>query len=236
MTDIRIDDAFEILSNPYRREILKLISIKDRYAFELSKLLNISQRAVKNHLDYLEDIELIISEKKKSVKGPDREYFKLNNAVSLSLTIAPNLFYSTIRTLDDDRISMGPISPALQLGVPQDALPNDVIKEGMQLIPQIKEGLDLILIQQGKLLRGYQGMRLHVSNLLEKNGFSSREVRIILLLIEKEGTATNTDLEEILGDMSAFQDSIRTLQKDKKLITTKYNANTGELIEMSLQI
>ncbi|MGB1811825.1 MAG: ArsR/SmtB family transcription factor, partial [Candidatus Kariarchaeum pelagius] len=57
------DEALELLSNNYRREILRLITLKDRYAFELAKLLDISQRAVTNHLTILKQAGIVNSEK-----------------------------------------------------------------------------------------------------------------------------------------------------------------------------
>lgn len=42
------------------------------------------------------------------------------------------------------------------------------MEEGLNLLPQIKEGLLLLESQQSKLLRGYQGLRHHIQETLEK--------------------------------------------------------------------
>lgn len=230
MSEIQIDEALELLSNSYRREILKLITMKDRYAFELSKLLNISQRAVSNHLQSLKDIGILESEKRKSTKGPEREYFKLNRAVVLSLTLAPNLFLATIRSLDDNIRTQPPITPSLQLGMPKHDKLNDILNEGLNLLPQIREGLDLLEAQQSKLLRGYQGIRNHISDFLNKEGFSSLEIRLLLLLIEKEGELRQKEVELSIGPVSELTDVIKSLE-EKNLITSELNKNEkGDIV------
>ena len=198
--EIPFEEAIELLSNSYRREILRLITLKERYAFELSKLLDISQRAVSNHLNALHDAGLVESEKKKSDKGPDREYYKLNRAVVLSLTLAPNLFLATLRNLDENVSSrFATITPELQLGSSDRISAEDVIEEGLELLPQIREGLEILESQQSKLLRGYQGLRNHISDVLEKSEFSTSEIRVLLLLIENDGEMALDDLAKALN-------------------------------------
>ncbi len=220
MADLKIDQVLEILSNQYRREILRLLTISDRYAFELSKTLNISQRAVTNHLKFLQDTGIVQSEKRKSTKGPEREYFQLDQTVILSLTVAPNLFLAAVRSLAGDIPSQPPITPSMQLGVSKTSSLTEVLKEGLQLLPQIREGLDLLQAQQSKLLRGYQGLRGHLTEHLEKNGFKPKEIRLILLLIENDGIATQNEIELAIGD---FRDVFRPLEQkgiiNKKLST-----------------
>ncbi len=217
MITLHINEMLDVLSNNYRREILRLLTIEDRYAFELTKKLNISQRAVTKHLKFLEEIGLVSSEKRKSSKGPEREYFKLNKSVVLSLTIAPNLFFTTLRPLDESK-AHPPITPSLQLGMPKkERTVKGVIKESMELLPQIKEGLDLLQAQQSRLLRAYQGMQGHVSEYLSKNGFNEKEIRLILNLMENDGMLTDEEIKFIYGDVSAISNEINSLQ-EKEII------------------
>ncbi|MHA2249579.1 MAG: ArsR/SmtB family transcription factor [Candidatus Kariarchaeaceae archaeon] len=227
MTDLQIDKVLEILSNRYRREILRLLTLSDRYAFELSKTLNISQRAVTNHLKFLQDTGLVLSEKRKSTKGPEREYFQLDQAVILSLTVAPNLFLAAVRSLGED-IPSPPITPSLQLSDKSSTL-SDVLREGLQLLPQIRQGLDLLQAQQNKLLRGYQGLLSHVTDNLEKNEFTSKEIRLILLLMENDGEATREIIEIAMGEITYLSDVIKSL-KEKNIIQSRLNAETDDLV------
>lgn len=227
MVLLDVDDVLEILSNNYRREILRLLTNKDRYAFELSKILGISQRAVTNHLKYLQEIGLVISEKRKSSKGPEREYFCLNEAVILSLTVAPNLFLATVRPLEE-KILNQPITPSLQLNAASDSenVVNDVIEQGLSLLPQIKEGLDVLQSQQNRLLRGYQGLQSHISEILEKEKFTAREIRIILILIERDGQTNINELEKTINlPFTELSEELDVLEKKKiiKYAITKTN-------------
>lgn len=221
MSNIKVDQILEILSNHHRRTILRLLTEKDRYAFELTSLLNISQRAVKNHLTFLQNLNLVTSEKRKSTKGPAREYFMLDNAVIFSLTIAPNLFLAAIRPLSEDKL-YSPINPSLQLNPPIESKSpvGGAIKEGLTLLPQIREGLDLLQAEQSKLLRGYQGIQSHISDQLIKEGYGVKEIRLILHLLENEGSLSPEDIEFTYGDITSISDTISFL-KEKDIIYTE---------------
>jgi len=230
-TEIPFEDALELLSNNYRRDILKLITIKERYAFELSKILNISQRAVSNHLTALKDAGLVLSEKRKSSKGPDREYFHLERAVVLSLTVAPNLFLATLRNLDDKPQSQfASITPELQLGSSKQSSLQQVIDEGMELLPQIKEGLQLLETQQSKLLRGYQGLRNHIRETLERNDFTTQEIRIMLLLVEHDGKMTMAEVADALNiEDTEIPALINPLIQKEVIVTEPIQAEDGTM-------
>ncbi|MHA2504198.1 MAG: ArsR/SmtB family transcription factor [Candidatus Kariarchaeaceae archaeon] len=229
--ELPFDEALELLSNSYRREILRLITIKERYAFELSKLLNISQRAVSNHLTVLKEANLVSSEKKKSDKGPDREYFFLNRSVILTLTVAPNLFLATLRDLDDNVSSpFASITPELQLGSPQHTTYDTVIEEGIELLPQIKEGLALLEVQQSKLLRAYQGLRNHIREILTENEFSSQEIRVLLLMVEHDGEMTTEQFIQALNVEETDIPSLVNSLIEKGVITSEmYRAVSGKM-------
>ncbi len=221
-----VEQVLDILSNSYRREILRLLTIRDRYAFELSKDLNISQRAVSKHLIFLKEMDLVTSEKRKSLKGPAREYFMLNQSVVVSLTIAPNLFLTTVRPLDESK-AQPEITPSLRLSAPDEVdTVSSAIFQGLELVPQIKDGLDLLQAQQSKLLRGYQGIQSHISEYLKSKGFESREIRLILKLIENEGSLSEQEITVIFGNVSSISDTITSL-KDKELITDEYRDQNG---------
>jgi len=58
-----VANVFKALGDPTRREILKLLSEKDRSAGEISENFNMSKPAITKHLDILREAELISSEK-----------------------------------------------------------------------------------------------------------------------------------------------------------------------------
>ncbi len=221
MNNLKVDQLLEIVSNQHRRTILRLLTEKERYAFELTKVLDISQRAVRKHLDYLQNLGLVKSEKRKSSKGPEREYFMLDQAVIFSLTIAPNLFLAAVRPLSD-KAPKSPITPSYQLNPPNvaDGYADDVIKEGLLLLPQIREALDLLQAEQSKILRGYQGLQGHVSDKLKSEGYTSDEIRFLLKLLENDGVLSTKDIKFIYGDFSSILDIVNSLV-EKDIIYTE---------------
>lgn len=56
--------VFKALSDPTRREILKMLNNKDLNAGEIAKAFNMSKPSISKHLDILREAELISSEKK----------------------------------------------------------------------------------------------------------------------------------------------------------------------------
>ena len=240
MKEVDFDTAISVLSNEYRRKILKLITMKERYPFELSKILEISQRAVSKHLEILAEEGLVESEKRKSTKGPEREYFTLNKAVVISITVAPNLYLATIRSLDETSSSHFPasmITPDLQLSSASAKEFQDVIKEGLNLLPQIKEGLELIEVQQSKLLRGYQGIRNHIKKSLESNGFTALEIRYLLHLIEHDGDITMEEMEFAMGeDANSIIELTNNLKQKQIIETDMIETENGNLtVEIKLK-
>ncbi len=56
--------TFKALSDPTRREILKLLSKSDMTANEIVKHFNMSQPSISKHLEILKQAELVTAEKK----------------------------------------------------------------------------------------------------------------------------------------------------------------------------
>jgi ArsR family transcriptional regulator len=59
-----MNKTFKALSDETRREILKLLSLKDMTAGEISDCFKISKPSISKHLDILREAELVTSEKK----------------------------------------------------------------------------------------------------------------------------------------------------------------------------
>lgn len=236
MKGLKVDEILEIVSNTHRRTILRLLTERDRYAFELTKLLDISQRAVKKHLDFLQELGLVNSEKRKSSKGPEREYYMLDHAMIFSLTIAPNLFLAAVRPLTDES-KHSPITPSFQLSPPKEigSPVDEVLKEGLSLLPQIRDRMDILQAEQSKLLRGYQGLQSHISENLLKEGYSWKEIRLLLKLLENDGSLDNEEINFIYGDSSKIIDCLSSL-KEKGIITTEVDDDFHMTIYLNQEI
>lgn len=58
------DSFFQALSNPYRREIIKLLKWKNMNAGEIAEHFQIAQPSVSRHLDVLKKAEIITVERR----------------------------------------------------------------------------------------------------------------------------------------------------------------------------
>lgn len=234
MSDLEVDIVLDILSNNYRREILRLLSVADCYAFELAKVLQISQRAVTKHLKFLEETGLVISEKRPSSKGPEREYYMLNKTIVLSFILAPNLFQSSIRRLTEDQMNKPQITPALQLDPPKPSNLIEALKEGQKLLPEILANLDVLAIQQSRLLRAYQGVRSHIIDILENNDVEANKQRVLLHLVENDGVATKDEIERFLGKISNLDEILSELEDDGIISTIMLQDNNRVQLKVQL--
>ncbi len=91
-----LDKVFKALGNVTRRKILQLLAQGERYPYELSKTLGLTQRGVFKHLEALQDAGLIESYHGESDLGPDRVYYRLNARFGLSTSIQPDSFFVRI--------------------------------------------------------------------------------------------------------------------------------------------
>ncbi len=90
--EFNVFELLDFLSNTTRRKILELLSAEDLYPFQMSRILDVSPRVIKEYLNELEKLGLISLEKRDSDKGPQRTYASLNNAFSLIIDVAQNTF------------------------------------------------------------------------------------------------------------------------------------------------
>lgn len=90
--EFNVFELLDFLSNTTRRRILELLSAEDLYPFQMSRILDVSPRLVKEYLNELEKLGLISLEKRDSDKGPQRTYASLNNSFSLIIDVAQNTF------------------------------------------------------------------------------------------------------------------------------------------------
>ncbi len=87
-----LDLVFKALGHSTRRRILRLLTQKPRYPYELSKILGLTSRVVIKHLEVLQNVGIVSREVGESDLGPERTYYRLNQGFGLSTTILPNSF------------------------------------------------------------------------------------------------------------------------------------------------
>ena len=92
MDQEELDAILQVIENPVRRKIIKLLSQEPCYALQLSKELGLGQPLVAKHLGIMENAGLVTSEAERSPTGPPRKRFSLARSISLTMDVAPNLF------------------------------------------------------------------------------------------------------------------------------------------------
>lgn len=92
MKQEEIDSLLQVVENPVRRKIIKLLSQEPCYPLQLSKELGLGPPLVAKHLGVMEGVGLVASELEKSPNGPPRRRYSLAKSVSITMDVAPNLF------------------------------------------------------------------------------------------------------------------------------------------------
>jgi len=92
MEQEEIDAILQVVENPVRRRIIKLLSQEPCYALQLSKELGLGQPLVAKHLGVMEEAGLVSSSTEKSPAGPPRKRYSLARSISVMMDVGPNLF------------------------------------------------------------------------------------------------------------------------------------------------
>ncbi|MDD5960541.1 ArsR/SmtB family transcription factor [Methanobrevibacter wolinii] len=90
--DIDMDEILDIMGSRTRREIINLLREEPMFVSEISKELNIGQKAVIQHLRAMEEAGLLKSSYKKIIRGRPRKYYDLPNDVTVNIIISQNVF------------------------------------------------------------------------------------------------------------------------------------------------
>ncbi|MFW9852223.1 MAG: ArsR/SmtB family transcription factor [Candidatus Thorarchaeota archaeon] len=108
--ELDVLELLDFLSNTTRRSILELLAAEDLYPFQISRILDISPRIIKEYLKELEKMGIISFITRDSDKGPQRTYASLNKAFSLIIDVGQNTFdvkyFTTGNTLEEETKSI----------------------------------------------------------------------------------------------------------------------------------
>ena len=90
------DAILDIMGNDTRRRILAALADEPMYFNHLAKEIDIGQQAMLRHVEALEKIGLIETYAEKSEFGaPNRKYYKLSSAFTLTITLSEDYFSIT---------------------------------------------------------------------------------------------------------------------------------------------
>ncbi|KZX10246.1 bacterial regulatory protein, arsR family [Methanobrevibacter filiformis] len=88
--DVGIEDILDVMGCRTRREIINLLREEPKFVSEISKELEIGQKAIIEHLRAMEEIGILTSSFKKIVRGRPRKYYDMPNDLNINITITKN--------------------------------------------------------------------------------------------------------------------------------------------------
>jgi ArsR family transcriptional regulator len=89
LDNVDMEDILDVMGCKTRRDIINLLREEPRFVSEISKELNIGQKAIIEHLRAMEDIGILNSSYKKVVRGRPRKYYDMPNDVVVNIQITP---------------------------------------------------------------------------------------------------------------------------------------------------
>lgn len=92
LNGIDMEDILDVMGCKTRRDIINLLREEPMFVSEISKELNIGQKAIIAHLRAMEDIGILNSSFKKIVRGRPRKYYDLPHEVNVHIIINKNTF------------------------------------------------------------------------------------------------------------------------------------------------
>lgn len=90
--DVDMEAILDVMGCKTRRDIMELLREEPRFVSEISKELQIGQKAIIEHLRAMEEIGILESSYKKVVRGRPRKYYDMPNDVNVQITITKNSF------------------------------------------------------------------------------------------------------------------------------------------------
>lgn len=94
--NVSMENILDIMGSRTRREIINLLREEPRFVSEISKELDIGQKAIIEHLRTMEEVGLLKSSYKKILRGRPRKYYDMPNDVTVNIIITKNIFEANI--------------------------------------------------------------------------------------------------------------------------------------------
>jgi ArsR family transcriptional regulator len=91
-SNVDMEDILDVMGCRTRREIINLLREEPRFVSEISKELEIGQKAIIEHLRAMEEIGILESSFRKIVRGRPRKYYDMPHDFTINITITENSF------------------------------------------------------------------------------------------------------------------------------------------------
>jgi len=90
--DVDMEAILDVMGCRTRREIINLLREEPRFVSEISKELEVGQKAIIEHLRAMEEIGILESSFRKIVRGRPRKYYDMPHDFAINITITENSF------------------------------------------------------------------------------------------------------------------------------------------------
>ncbi|MDR1722077.1 MAG: ArsR family transcriptional regulator [Methanobrevibacter sp.] len=90
LNNVDMEDILDVMGCRTRREIINLLREEPKFVSEISKELEIGQKAIIEHLRAMEEIGILNSSFKKIVRGRPRKYYDMPHDFNINITVTKN--------------------------------------------------------------------------------------------------------------------------------------------------
>lgn len=87
-----MEDILDVMGCKTRRDIINLVREEPRFVSEISKELDVGQKAIIEHLRAMEELGILESSFKKIQRGRPRKYYDMPHEIVVNITINRNTF------------------------------------------------------------------------------------------------------------------------------------------------
>jgi ArsR family transcriptional regulator len=204
------DEILNILGNDTRRRILATLADEPMYFNQLAKVIDVGQQAMLRHVEALEKLGLIETYAEKSSFGaPNRKYYKLSSAFTLTISVSEDNF-----TVTNQKIRELPHKDSKKYYRSLDAIPKDT-GGAVALLRDNLEKIDADIAKIELQLNDLRAIRQNILRRLHEIGTDNFEddERKILYMLVRESPETVTELSEMLDEKeSAVRDAITRMR------------------------
>jgi ArsR family transcriptional regulator len=204
------DAILDVLGNDTRRRILAALADEPMYFNQLAKEIDIGQQAMLRHVEALEKIGLIETYAEKSNFGaPNRKYYKLNSAFTLTISLSEDDF-----SITNKKIEASPNKESKKRRKRLDSIPGEA-GAAVSLLQDRLEKIDAEIAQLGVKLNDLRALRQNILRHLHEIGVANfgDEERKILYMMVRESPETVAELSEMLDRKeSAVREAIAKMK------------------------
>jgi len=208
---IDTDAILDILGNETRRRILASLADEPMYFNQLAKQVDIGQQAMLRHLDALEKGGLIEAYAEKSTYGaPNRKYYKLSSAFSLTVSISE----------DDFLVSHKKIDKAFSKAIKKSKKMNLDFTDTGSAVSLLQDNLREVDEEISNLETQLSGLRAHRQDILRRlheigaERFEDDERKVLYMLV-RESPESFSELSELLDEKESVLKGLITRMRSK---------------------